>query len=236
MKRALKLIFLIFCFYNFSSCKSIHDISEIPSDTYLVESRQYARLNKESAVHTKQVNIKVDIQQLDSLLILVPHDSTIKPIEISLANLREFKIQRRAFDMDILTIPFKIRLSTEGFPQQFNSNFSAGIYLGQRKDYYYFSSSANRSPNKVLIRGIGYGYGGFLGLGGVTMNPFVTNEAIDYEYDGLVINGGLAGILDVKRFNIGIAAGSDFLLDKNRASWIYQGKPWFGIIFGLSLN
>ncbi|WP_157766391.1 hypothetical protein [Pedobacter ginsengisoli] len=30
--------------------------------------------------------------------------------------------------------------------------------------------------------------------------------------------------------------GLDMLTDKNRTNWIYQGKPWVGILFGITLN
>ncbi len=88
----------------------------------------------------------------------------------------------------------------------------------------------------VKITGVGYGYGGILGIGGVTMNPFVTHNKINYEYDGFVITGGLAGIYDAKKFNLGLALGTDLLLDKNRKFWLYQGKPWLGFLFGINLN
>ena len=61
-------------------------------------------------------------------------------------------------------------------------------------------------------------------------------DKIDYEYDGLALSNGIAGIYDNKKINIGLALGIDMLTDKNRANWIYQGKPWIGILFGITLN
>lgn len=123
-------------------------------------------------------------------------------------------------DLDIITIPFKIRPGLSGFPSQLNANLSTALYFGKRKE----------------LQDSRYGYGLFAGLGSVTMNPYVTLQAIDYEYDGFVSSVGIAGIYDTKRFNVGLALGIDHLMDRNKETWIYQHQPWIGILFGINLN
>jgi hypothetical protein len=68
------------------------------------------------------------------------------------------------------------------------------------------------------------------------MNPWVTENQITQEYDGVVWSKGIAGIIGIDNFTIGLALGWDHLLDKNKNYWIYQGKPWLGLAFGLNLN
>lgn len=123
-------------------------------------------------------------------------------------------------DIDIITVPFKIRPGVRGFPTQLNANLSTALYLGKRKE----------------LQDSGYGYGVFAGLGSVTMNPYVTRQAIDYEYDGFVSSVGIAGIYDARRFNVGVAIGIDHLMDQNKTKWIYQHQPWVGILLGINLN
>jgi hypothetical protein len=146
-------------------------------------------------------------------------------------------LTRKKFDIDVFTIPFKVRMSTNHFPPQLNSNFNAAVYLGQRYDFYKVAANKkirNKTGRVNTTRGIGAGI--FFGLGSATMNPFVTNNYINYEYDGLVFNAGLAAIYDSKVFNIGIAAGTDHLFDQNRKHWIYQNRIWLGVLFGMNLN
>ena len=38
------------------------------------------------------------------------------------------------------------------------------------------------------------------------------------------------------KVNFGLNTGMDFLLDKQRKTWIYQSKPWIGISIGLNMN
>ncbi|MFW0717468.1 hypothetical protein [Pedobacter sp. N23S346] len=178
----------------------------------------------------------VDLEQSDSNFILKPALGNLKQVEINLEKIEILKMYRYTFDIDVLTVPFKIRPGVNGFPEQLNANFDAALYLGRRRDSYTIQKTRKGRSLKTKMTGVGYGYGGFIGIGSVTMNPFVTNQYIDYEYDGFVINGGIAGIYDAKKFNLGIAIGADFLVDKNRKSWIYQGKPWIGVLFGINLN
>lgn len=123
-------------------------------------------------------------------------------------------------DINIITIPFKIRPAEKNIPAQLNSNFSTALYIGKRKDH----------------QKTAYGYGAFAGIGSATMNPLVTEQKIDYEYDGMVTTAGLAAIYNSRKLNVGLAIGADLLLDKNRAHWAYQGKPWIGLLIGIDLN
>lgn len=220
----------------FCSCKSVQTVTEIPSDVYTVSSREYSTLDSGSTKLSSQKRIKVEVEETDGNLSLKPVSENLSPLEIKMSSIENLKIYRYTFDVDILTIPFKIRPSVKGFPQQLNPNFSAAVYLGRRRDSYRIRSLTSRNSKKFKVSGVGYGYGGFIGMGAVTMNPFVTEQQIDYEYDGFVINGGFAGIYDAKKFNLGFAVGADYLLDKNNRDWIYQGKPWFGLLFGINLN
>ncbi|SDL95277.1 hypothetical protein SAMN05421820_102583 [Pedobacter steynii] len=223
----------MFCLY-FSSCKSIHTITEVPDDTYWVDAKQYSMLSNSSDQITAE-KVKIEVEQDDTIIKFLPLTSELPALEKPVSGIRSLKMHRYTFDVDIMTIPFKVRPSVSGFPEQLNPNFSAALYLGRRRDNYTFVKEGAKKA-KTKITGVGYGYGGFIGVGAVTMNPFVTRGKIDYEYDGFVFSGGIAGILDIKKFNLGLAIGADVLLDKNRSFWIYQGKPWLGVIFGINLN
>lgn len=129
-------------------------------------------------------------------------------------------ITENKIDINIITIPFKIRTETKGQPIQLNTNFSTALYLGKRKE----------------MEKAEFGYGILIGIGAVTMNPYVTELKITEEYDGFVSSIGLACLYNAGRFNLGLASGIDHLMDKNRQKWIYQHKIWFGVLFGINLN
>jgi hypothetical protein len=142
-----------------------------------------------------------------------------------------------SFDFDFQTIPFIYRPPSEGFPRQFSSNFNGVLYLGYRRDIY--NIKYNRlimGKYKRQITHYGYSMGGFSGLGSTAMNPWVTNNSISIEYDGLVWMKGFSFIMGVQNFSLGVALGWDNLLDENHRYWIYQGKPWIGLALGLHLN
>jgi hypothetical protein len=150
---------------------------------------------------------------------------------------KRWVFRRTEVDVDVFTQPFKIRPAQAGIPVQLNSNFNAAMYIGRRIDLYKYQwkpVTQHFDVRELRSRGLGYGF--FAGLGSSSINDFVTRAPIGIEYEGLVLDVGLATIYDARIFNIGLAIGLDYLVDKNRHQWIYQQKPWFGVLFGLNLN
>jgi hypothetical protein len=142
-----------------------------------------------------------------------------------------------SFDIDVLTIPFKYRPPASNLPGQLTSNFTGSLYLGYRSDIY--KITYQNTPlwvRKRKITHVGYSFGLFSGIGSAAINPSVTNQQIAYEYDGVVFNKGLAGIIGVNNFTFGLGIGLDHLLDQNQGVWIYQGRPWLGLTIGLNIN
>lgn len=144
---------------------------------------------------------------------------------------------KQSFDVDFLTIPLKYRFARADVPPQLNTTLNGAVFLGYRIDKYvvsYKPDFLNRSLRNITH--YGFSFGVFNGLGSTAMTPTNTFNAISQEYDGVVWNKGMAGILAVNNFTLGISLGIDNLLDKNKKVWIYESKPWVGIAFGLNLN
>jgi hypothetical protein len=189
------VLFKLLLFFTISmllwSRKTVQGVSEIPSDTYWIPARQYPYNGASTAGYSDQRKIAAEISQQDSILEIAPLSPELKPLRIGMKSLNNLQIYRYTFDVDILTIPFKVTPSKSGFPEQLNANFSATSYLGGRKDLYRVKITGTKRKKTFKISGTGFGYGGFFGLGTVTMKPFVTQRRIDYKYDGMVVNVGL---------------------------------------------
>ncbi|KOY87701.1 hypothetical protein AD998_17600 [bacterium 336/3] len=154
-----------------------------------------------------------------------------------LENQNKIILNRGGLDIDLLTIPLKYRSKRIDVPAQINSFLNGAVYLGYRFDKYIIKYQ--KTPLHLYKREIshyGFSLGLFSGLGGVFMSPTNTNNILAQEYDGVVWNKGIAGIIAIDKFNLGLALGFDNLLDKNKNIWIYEGKSWLGLAFGLNLN
>ena len=111
------------------------------------------------------------------------------------------------------------------------------IFLGYRNDYYRLSYQENPiSGFNRKTTHYAFSFGFFTGIGGADVNTWVTNGQVSSEYDGMVWSKGIALIAGVRNFTVGAALGWDNLLDKNHIYWIYHGKPWLGLAFGLNIN
>jgi len=164
-------------------------------------------------------------------------DTLIFPDRIVFNDYNSVKLVKTSFDLDFITILFKYRPGQENLPRQLNSDLSGGIFMGYRRDI--FNLDYEKSPLELFNREImhfGYSFGIFTGIGATAMNPWVTNNNIADEYEGVVWMNGLAGIVGVGQFTLGLTIGWDYLLDHNRNFWLYQNKPWLGLSVGINLN
>ncbi|OUJ71647.1 hypothetical protein BXP70_21445 [Hymenobacter crusticola] len=184
-------------------------------------------------------NQRVYVRQPSDSLVFTPYSTQPAPTSIryQLQPDHHVLLLDRRLDLDVFTIPVKVRPPRAGVPVQLNSNFNAALYLGRRLNFYYLSRQ-NITPwqQAPRIRATGIGYGGFLGLGSTLITGDVTRQQAGPEYEGLVLHAGLATLYDAHIFNVGLAAGFDHLIGPDRRYWIYQHRPWLGLLFSLDLN
>ena len=83
---------------------------------------------------------------------------------------------------------------------------------------------------------LGYDLGIFAGPGVTPVHPFTTRNITSNEYSGMVIQMGIAGFLESNVASFGFAVGYDYLLNPDRAAWIYTNKPWVGFIVGIAID
>jgi hypothetical protein len=203
-------------------------------------------LYSQKTEHTKQ-KVYVDVDE-DELTVYTTSGSGRKLVVDTTSGIRysaslrsnvlkKSNFSKYSYDIDFITIPLKYRFGTAGVPQQLNANINGAIYLGYRTDRYVVRYQPNALGQAVKrITHYGFSFGICTGIGNTDMNATNTANLLAKEYDGLVWNKGLTGIIAIDNFTIGLVFGFDNLLDKNHTIWIYENKPWIGLGFGLNLN
>lgn len=176
----------------------------------------------------------------DSIVVYeIPSKNSISlPSNAAVSPPIEQRIVKHSLDIDILTALFKVRPKVDNIlPTQLTTNLNGNIYVGHRSDIYQIRYRKN--PLDIYQRQIthfGFSGGLFLGLGSTALNPSTTNNGISTEYEGIVLQKGIGGTVAVNKLTIGLSIGFDNLLDKNDKTWIYENKPWLGLMLGLNLN
>jgi hypothetical protein len=192
---------------------------------------------KDGLYQTNQRKVVIETQN-DTLLVFSENGKKEHSLlAISSVPQRNFTLEKSTFDIDVLAIPAKYRISLSGMPAQLNSEINAALYFGKRNDY--FQVNFEKSPTNRFKRKIdhyGFSIGGFVGLGNSVINSDVSQGLILYEYQGITFSKGVAGIIAFNNFTLGMAYGFDNLLDNNSSQWIYNQKPWVGLALGLNLN
>ena len=187
-----------------------------------------------------KVYVKMDDQKLDVFSESESEKKNPSPI-LSLSDADTLSVPvefiKKSLDIDLTTILLKYRPSVKELPAQMITDFNMAIYAGWRHDKYFIKNNGNdvgKGLEHIIRRG--YDFGIFAGPGTTSINPFSTMNMVENEYNGMILQYGLAGFLESNVASFGIAAGFDYLLSRDRKIWIYNNQPWFGLIIGIALN
>lgn len=215
-------------------CNSQRRLTQLDEGYYRLVKTDDAQLTQAAQGYEKYLYVQ---QQADTLLLTPDRPDSVRTLRYRLQPGRHVVLASKSVDLDAFTIPFKVRPARAGIPPQFNSSFNAALYLGRRLDFYRLTSR-RRTPFRQLpsIRTTGLGYGLFAGIGSTVVTPDLTRQRAITDYEGFVLHAGGAVIYDARAFNVGLALGTDHLLGADQRNWIYQHRPWFGLLFGLNLN
>ncbi len=146
-------------------------------------------------------------------------------------------LRKNSFDLDLISVPIKLRFENAEMPPQLSANISAALFMGYRKDFHlihYLGDPLGRQGRRVT--NVGFSLGAISGFANTLINPSTTAFRQEREYDGVVWLYGLAAIVGKDNLTFGVAAGKDVLLDGNHARWVYRDRPWLGLTIGLNLN
>jgi hypothetical protein len=146
------------------------------------------------------------------------------------------RFTNNSIDIDLTSILFKSRHSRDDVPNQFSADLDVAIYAGFRKDFYRIVSPAHPlHEEKSSIQQIGFDLGIFAGIGSSPVNPTVTNNKINQEYDAMIFQKGVAAFISINKMSFGLALGFDNLMNKSKSLWIYNQKPYLGLIISVSI-
>jgi len=136
---------------------------------------------------------------VDSLIInnLSSKISTSLPEKMQVSLPIKQQLIKSSLDVDILTALFKLRPQVKNIlPAQINTNFNGNIHFGHRTDIYQIHYKNNPlGISQRQINHFGFSGGIFAGLANTAINPSTTNNKISTEYDGIILQKGIAGIM-----------------------------------------
>ncbi len=235
------VVFLLFAMASFSGCDMLHQSAKYSFTDGVYRTKKFSH---DSRVYV----LKVDDDTLTVFPVREFKDSTAimtKQRVDYTSRQKKFKdnkvlhvFYKPSFDLDVMTIPINYRPPVFGYPNQLTNNFNGALYGGYRIDAY--KLSYRRTPlntYKQKIKHVGYSAGLFLGMGNAYIDAFsLRNPNYPYQYEGALLLTGVAANIAAGHFTIGIALGTDHLLDKNHSEWIYEGQPCIGFTVGLNLN
>jgi hypothetical protein len=138
-------------------------------------------------------------------------------------------------DIDLSTAILKFRPASGNVPSQLSTNVNGIFYTGFRKDFFKLKSSFSELHEMSLfIRHTGFDFGFFAGIGITPVTPTVTMNRTIQEYDGIVFQKGFSVFGTYENMSVGFAIGFDNLIGHDKSIWIYNQKPWIGLVLGIA--
>ena len=233
IKKYIVIQFTIIVF--FTSCSTFEKTS-----THGFNSGYYKLQNQQNNVQNVYLDItdeRIDVypetgKQPDKHKLM-----TISPEHIDSLVITSMEFSKNSLDIDITSILLKYRPSVYGLPGQLTTDFNVALYAGWRHDNFNIKSKTDPLGKRYIkISNWGYDFGFFAGPGSTEISPFTTQNQSSNEYNGMIIETGIAGFIELNLASFGISFGIDHLLNSDRDVWIYTNKPWIGFIVGIALN
>jgi hypothetical protein len=218
-----------------SSCSTLEEASVhgFNSGYYKVESGK----DPLQKVYVDVTEEKIEVYRLKNHL---PDKADITTIPLLPSDSLKFEpaiFKKNSLDIDITTVLLKYRPPSGDLPAQMITDFNVALFAGWRHDTYSVTGKMNPLGTRYpKIKSRGYDFGVFAGPGATSVNAATTRNKITDEYNGVIIQTGVAGFLETNVASFGIAVGFDYLLNDDRRVWIYDNKPWAGFIVGIALN
>lgn len=136
-----------------------------------------------------------------------------------------------------LTIPFKLRGETSGLASTVSTGVNVGLAYGYQWNY--ISVEPIYSNTDFKMKGYdkkktSFTAAPFLGLTTIALTPKNTEETIESDKTVMGISFGGTSVFSFNKLNLGLAIGLDYGFSDSK-NWVYQGKPWVGIVFGLDI-
>jgi hypothetical protein len=226
-------IFLLIYLIIFSSCAVIEKSSKHGFESGYYDFKSEKMTAQKVYVNVDDMNVEIYNENKKS------QENTPLHFSLSEADTLTFPMEftKKSLDIDLTTILLKYRPSVKDQPAQMNTDFNLALYAGWRHDRYIVRKEVDPAKNvKKNITGRGYDFGVFAGTGTSLVNPFSTKNRYEDEYNGMILQYGIAGFLESDLASFGLAIGFDHLMSPEKKIWIYNGKPWFGLIIGIALN
>jgi hypothetical protein len=232
--KIIAVISFIILLLSISSCAPVETIAshDFASGFYKLKTKDGGKPQKVYADVVKDTFFVYEVNKTDGHK--YPGTSPARIITVS-ENGSGTRFLRTSVDADLSTILTKLRPSQQSVPLQLNANLNAAVYAGARRDIFSVKSHKDfLRRSESFIRQIAFDAGLFAGLGITQVTPTNTDFHNLQEYDGVVFQKGIAAFFTFEKMTIGICIGFDSLLDENSNIWVYNQKPYIGLVLGIA--
>lgn len=133
-----------------------------------------------------------------------------------------------------IALRFRGEALRDTVPAQATTGFNAGFALGWKLSKIYWRRNKNAFNSQTQRYSLGLG--GLFSMGAVELNDKNTRAPrAQFPRSVPVLTYGAMVTLGLGSLNLGVAGGIDRTFTTQTDGWLYQGKPWWGLVLGLDV-
>jgi len=152
-----------------------------------------------------------------------------KKYYFELSNRQSVKIKFKQWSFNALTVPLKIRFSSDDVEATTDANLGALFgHTWGTTNFVHRSKVDNKQYDSEHTVGF------FTGVEDLEFS-FMNEENTEVEVETAILSIGTGYLFSYQKFTLGVTLGLDFGLAENSSEWTFQGNPWLGASLGYSL-
>lgn len=187
---------------------------------------------------------KVDMRPIKDYIYFPNHSQEEKKIKQSKSN--RFIQNGAALNywgmqpvLQALTVPIKVRPAlNDQILYNASSSVNVGFAVGYKFTHYAYQNHYQKIKEKLIYinsrtRSYSITPGIFAGPTIVSLTGKNTEGIVKIDRSVLGLTTGGFGVFGIGNFNLGLAIGWDFSFGEEGSKWIYNRKPWYGVVVAL---
>ena len=152
-----------------------------------------------------------------------------------------FRYTEAHFVLQALTIPFKYNFKiNDSILSKASADFNIGAAFGFKitKNKYrkfYTRQDGTDSPLNDYTTNWSFTPGIFLAPSVIEVDSALTGGKVNMDRDVIGLTFGAFFVVGYNDFNFGLSLGFDKTFGQGPSAWIYNGKPWIGLVFAFDV-
>jgi hypothetical protein len=211
-----------------------------PDGSFIPSTINFVDDTTKAIVLTGRLSI-TDTEPYGSVFPILQDSVNKIPIKRNIYRSGYFRYTEIHFVVQALTIPFKYNFKiNDSILSNATADFNIGVAFGLKftentyRKFYNFQNKTY-SPINDYTTNWSFTPGIFIAPTVVEVDSALTGGKVTMDRNVIGLTTGAFFVVGYNSFNLGLSLGFDKTFGSGPSAWIYNGKPWIGLVFAVDV-